>query len=121
NLAYIDSWEVPVSQQTADSDFGATPTLFTATVGGKTTYMVGAVNKNGRYYALDRTNLAAGPLWTAPISTGQVNISSSAWDGTSLYVAGQKTVIGGVNCLSSVRALNPATGSFTWQACFNDG
>ncbi|MDQ6660594.1 MAG: PQQ-binding-like beta-propeller repeat protein, partial [Chloroflexota bacterium] len=57
NLSFIDSWQVPASQHGVDSDFGATPTLFTATYGGSSHDMVGAVNKNGTYYAFDRTSL----------------------------------------------------------------
>jgi len=121
DLSFIDSWQVPTSQHGVDSDFGATPTLFTATYGGSTHQMVGAVNKNGIYYAFDRSSLSAGPIWTAKISTSTISISSSAWDGTTLYVAGRTTSIGGVSCKGSIRALDPASGHFIWQDCLNSG
>src|SRR5690349_3598795 len=47
DLSFIDSWQVPASQHGVDSDFGATPTLFTATYQGNTHEMVGVQNKNG--------------------------------------------------------------------------
>jgi outer membrane protein assembly factor BamB len=120
---------VPAASLTnADSDFGSTPTLFTATINGTTRSMLGVSNKNGLYYAFDRTNLSAGPLWSVQIAAsgespdgGQGTISPSAWDGTSLYVAGTKTTINGSTCTGSVSALDPATGNFEWQDCLNTG
>ncbi len=38
--------------------------LFSATIGGVNRQLVGAVNKNGIYYVLDRNDLAAGPVWS---------------------------------------------------------
>ena len=121
DLSLVGSWQVPVSQHGVDSDFGATPTLFTAVIGGNLRSMVGVENKNAVYYAFDRTALSAGPLWSATISTGNHSISSSAWDGTTLYVGSYTTTISGKNCKGSLRALNPATGAIIWQDCFNDG
>jgi outer membrane protein assembly factor BamB len=92
-----------------------------ATFGGSTHQMVGAQNKNGRYYVLDRSSLSSGPIWSAKISTSTISISSSAWDGTTLYVAGRTTSIGGKSCKGSLRALNPATGKFIWQVCLQNG
>jgi outer membrane protein assembly factor BamB len=86
--------------------------------------MVGAVNKNGIFYALQQGALRKGPLWSATIATGgpdpdhgMGSISSAAWDGSRLYVAGGNTSIGGMQCPGSVRALNVATGAFLWQHC----
>ena len=121
DLSLLDSWQVPASQRIGDGDFGATPTLFTATYGVGTHDLVGAVNKNGIFYALDRTSLSSGPVWSAKTSTSTISISSSAWDGTTLYVAGRDTSIGGKSCKGSLRALNPANGHFIWQDCLNDG
>jgi hypothetical protein len=122
-LAYISSWNVPSSAQSAgDADFGATPVLFTATINGKLRSLVGAVNKNAIFYAWDRTNLAAGPVWQSTIATASgspatSSIVSAAWDGTQLYVAGGNTTINGSSCTGSIDALNPATGSFVWRSC----
>ncbi len=121
DLSLIDYWQVPKPDQVVDSDFGATPTLFTATYGGSTHEMVGAQNKNGTYYVFDRSSLHSGPVWTATISTNHTSISSSAWDGTTLYVAGRDTTIAGKSCKGSLRALNPASGAFIWEDCLNDG
>jgi outer membrane protein assembly factor BamB len=123
-LAPIASWQVPSSQRTGDGDFGSTPTLFQATIGGTTHTLVGVANKNGRYYALDAANIAHGPVWEDKIAIGgsgpekgQGSISPSAWDGATLYVAGGNTTINGVKCKGSLRAVNPATGTYVWQAC----
>jgi polyvinyl alcohol dehydrogenase (cytochrome) len=124
DLGLVGSWQVPQSEWVFDSDFGATPTLFTAKHGGATVPMVGVVNKNGVYYALQQGALSKGPLWRANIARGGTDpdlgdgsISSSAWDGSRLYVAGGNTTIGGMQCPGSVRALNPSTGAFLWQHC----
>jgi outer membrane protein assembly factor BamB len=119
NLSVLDFWKVPSTQLVIDSDFGATPTLSTATISGSSHQLVGAQNKNGTYYALDRTALASGPVWSAKISTNHTSIASSAWDGINLYVAGRNTTIGSKSCNGSLRALNPATGAFIWQDCLS--
>ncbi|HKF37305.1 MAG TPA: PQQ-binding-like beta-propeller repeat protein [Ktedonobacteraceae bacterium] len=120
NLSLLGSWQVPSTSQITDGDFGATPTLFSATIGGVSHQMLGLQNKNGTYYAFDRTNISAGPLWqssiASPTSTGQ-NISSSAWDGTNLYVASGATTINGIKCRGSLNAVNPSSGAFIWQDC----
>ncbi len=125
NLSLVGSWQIPPSQQVNDGDFGSTPTLFSATINGTVHQMAGAINKNGIYYAFDRTNISAGPLWqdqlAAPISqngTGN-NISSSAWDGSTLYAAAAKTTINGMSCSGSIRAINPTNGSYLWQVCLS--
>jgi len=122
NLTFLRSWQVPPAQQDGDLDFGSTPTLFTATIGGRAHRMLGAASKNGIYYAFDEANISAGPVWTVTIARsgfapqfGDGSISPSAWDGTNLYVGGGNTTIDGQGCSSSLRALNPATGAIIWQ------
>jgi hypothetical protein len=90
--------------------------------------MVGIQNKNGVYYAFDRSSLSSGPVWKTKIAVagecpecGQGNISSSSWDGTHLYVAGGTTAINGVKCAGSVQALQPGTGNIAWQNCLQGG
>jgi outer membrane protein assembly factor BamB len=128
DLSYIDSWQIPPALRGDDSDFGATPTLFNATIGGVTRKLVGAINKNGIYYAFDRTALHNGPVWTAQLAEpgdcpqcGKGSISSSAWNGTALFVATTKTTVKGKTCAGSQRALNPATGASIWERCLVDG
>jgi outer membrane protein assembly factor BamB len=111
-----------------DSDFGATPTLFTAKLRGVPHTMVGLVHKNGLYYAFDRNAIGKGPVWTAHIAyggsapeDGQGSISASAWDGKWLYVAGGHTTVDGNDCAGSVRALDPGDGSVLWVRCLNHG
>jgi polyvinyl alcohol dehydrogenase (cytochrome) len=117
DLTLVDFWPVPASQLGSDSDFGATPTLFLATVGGTQQAMIGALNKNGIFYALNRASLHSGPIWQASIGTGRRDIASAAFDGTQLYVANLNTSINGTRCYGSLRALNPASGAFLWQDC----
>lgn len=123
DLSLVGSWQVSASQQIADGDFGSTPTLFQATIGGTLHKMVGLVNKNGIYYAFDRTNISAGPLWQEQLGQapghGGDSIASSAWNNVSLFVAAASTTINGVNCAGSLRRLNPATGAFIWQDCLS--
>jgi polyvinyl alcohol dehydrogenase (cytochrome) len=124
DLSLLSSWQIPASDRGPDSDFGSTPTLFTA--GGRP--MVGAQNKNGVYYAFDRRSLSSGPVWRTRISQagecpecGAGNISSSAWDGSQLYVGGGSSTINGTACKGAIDALRPANGQFVWQQCLHDG
>jgi polyvinyl alcohol dehydrogenase (cytochrome) len=124
DLAPLSSWQIPVAEQNAsgDPDFGSTPTLFTADIGGQPTALVGAVNKDGIFYAFNRADVGAGPVWQTTIATpspdaGVASIISAAWDGSTLYVGGGTTTIGASICAGSIDALNPATGAFIWQAC----
>ena len=118
-LARQDAWQVPTTAHGPDSDFGGSPTLFTATLGGAATPMVGACNKNGTYYAWQQGNLAAGPVWSDPIGTqytsGPQCDAAAIWDGAHLYVAGNQTIINGVSYPGSVQMVDPATGAPIWQ------
>jgi outer membrane protein assembly factor BamB len=120
-LSVLDSWEVPPAQQIVDGDFGGSPTMFTATIGGVSTPMVGICNKNGTYYAFRQDALSAGPVWqttiTVPYPGGaQECIAAAIWDGTNLIEGGgAPTTIGGTTYQGSVQALDPATGTPVWQ------
>ena len=113
-------WSVPVAQRVSDSDFGGSPTIWTATINGAATQMVGACNKNGRYYALRTSKLAAGTVWQRevgnPSTKGPGECDAAAiFDGSRLFVASNGTTIGGTAYGGSVRRLNPATGAIVWQ------
>ncbi|MGI8824971.1 MAG: PQQ-binding-like beta-propeller repeat protein [Chloroflexota bacterium] len=116
------SWQVPDSQVVgADPDFGSTPTLFNDAAGRT---LIGVANKNGFFYAFDRTKISAGPVWQSQVAVGGDgpqkgfgSISPAAFDGRALYVAGGNTTINGTTCVGSVRALDPATGGTLWQHC----
>jgi hypothetical protein len=120
DLTILSSWTIPQSQIYDDPDFGSTPTLFTAVINGVSTQLVGAINKNGIFYAWNRDNLAAGPVWQTRIADpagGPLSIVSATWDGTRLYVGGGNALINGTSCYENISALNPATGDFIWRAC----
>jgi outer membrane protein assembly factor BamB len=127
-LTLLGHWQVPPSQHKGDSDFGATPTLFTATIAGKTRAMVGLANKNGVYYAFNRAHISAGPVWRARIANqgscpqcGKGSVSPSAWDGQRLYIAGGNVTINGTKCRGSLRAVRPGTGKLIWRRCLPYG
>jgi polyvinyl alcohol dehydrogenase (cytochrome) len=125
DLRLVDHWQVPVSDQIWDSDFGSTPTLFDLP-GHKR--LLGITNKNGFYYVFDRSHLAAGPIWRRQVARGgscpfcgDGSIAASAWDGRWLYVAGGKTEIAGRSCKGGLRALDPVAGAIGWELCLDDG
>ena len=113
-------WAVPPADRVTDSDFGASPGLWTATIGGVPTAMIGACNKNGNFYALRASDIPAGPVWTArvgdPYGSGHGQCDAGPlFDGTHLYLASNGTTINGTSYDGSVRGVNPATGAITWQ------
>jgi outer membrane protein assembly factor BamB len=127
NLSRETSWHLPpLQREVSDADFGTTPVLFTANIGGTVHQMVGVAHKNGNFYAFDRATLRpkVTPSWTANIAItgncpdcGQGSISPAVFDGSHLYVAGGKTTINNQQCGGSVQELDPATGINIWQAC----
>jgi outer membrane protein assembly factor BamB len=127
DLSKQDIWTVTPSLDGTDFDFGASPTLFAATLGGTPTQMVGACNKNGYFYALRAQNLAAGPVWSRKIGAkkagGPTCLASAIWDqgNNRLIVGSNKTTIAGVSYGGSLRSVNPATGKPLWQLGLNPG
>lgn len=124
DLSFVASWQVPKSDLVGkDDDFGSSPTLYSATINGVPVAMLGIVNKNGDYYAFDRTNISAGPLWKDKISVGgpapakNGSIPAASYDGTALYAAGSLTTIGAQSCPGSLQKLDPATGTVLWADC----
>jgi polyvinyl alcohol dehydrogenase (cytochrome) len=125
SLNLLSSWQVPsASLPNDDSDFGSTPTLFHASISGVVHQMVGVQNKNGIYYALDRSAISRGPVWQQQMADGgecpecgDGDISPSAYDGQHLFVGGAQTQIGGASCAGSIRELEPATGKTVWADC----
>jgi polyvinyl alcohol dehydrogenase (cytochrome) len=66
-----------------DADFGASPQLMTGPNGRK---LVGAGQKSGTYWALDRATLA--PVWSTMTGAGSAVggiLGSTAYDGTRIY------------------------------------
>ena len=75
-----------------------------------------------------RGAIGNGPIWEDQIAApgrcplcGQGAISSAAWNGSTLFIAGGQTTINATACKGSVQAVNPATGAYLWQRCLNDG
>lgn len=122
DLSVIDHWQAPISSS-IDYDFGATMTSFSS--GGQN--YVGAINKNGIFYAFMQNQLSAGPVWRTVIANADEcpqcggNIAPAAFDGTNLYIGGGNVTINGTSCPGSVNALNPATGAFIWRHCLTAG
>jgi outer membrane protein assembly factor BamB len=117
-LKLLASFQVPKAQITGDGDFGASPTLFNANIRGTLTPMVGACNKNGIYYALNRSTMKE--VWQRRISvksSGKIRaecLAAAAFDGHHLFMAGPETTIGGKTYRGSIERLNPANGAIGW-------
>jgi len=122
NTLQVDNyWTLPENQQASDGDFGGSATGWTANLPSGPTAMVGACNKNGTYYALNASDLAAGPVWQDPIDEylGGVGIclAAAVWDqaGGRLLLSGSNATINGTSYGGSVQDTNPATGAAIWQ------
>jgi len=120
DLSLVGYWQVPAAELISDGDFGASPKLFTASIGGSLHDMAGLQKNTGIYYAFDQANISAGPLWQVRLATAPgPSMSSSAWDGTTLYVAAGPIVPRSTTCPGTLWALNPADGSSRWQDCLS--
>jgi polyvinyl alcohol dehydrogenase (cytochrome) len=119
-MAREEGWQVPDSDLTInDADFGASPTMFTATVNGTPTEMVGACNKNGIFYALKANDFSSGPVWKFQVANGTPEgssscLSSAIWDGHHLFAPASPTTIGGTSFQGAVREIDPSTGAVIW-------
>jgi outer membrane protein assembly factor BamB len=116
-LAAESFWDVPANQSIFDGDFGATPTVFTDRAG---TPLVGAINKNGYFYTLNRTELSAGPVWEGELSHAS-SVEPAAFAQGLLFVATRETKVMGKLVNGSVEALNPATGHEIWKDALGSG
>jgi polyvinyl alcohol dehydrogenase (cytochrome) len=130
DLSVVGSWQVPASDQVAHGGFRAAPTLFLATLGHSVHQMLAVGNKNGIFYAFDRTLLASGPVWQQRLGLGggctnymctRGVVGLAAWDGQTLYVGASASTIAGKSCPGSIQALRPASGAIVWQTCLKDG
>ena len=122
-----DTWTLSQPNGSPDFDFGAGPNLYTTTIQGKETDVLGAGQKNGMYYALDP---ATGKLiWATQAGPGGV-LGGIEWgtstDGHRIYAAitngshkayvcatfdgRTRTTSGGL-----WTALDAATGRILWQ------
>jgi outer membrane protein assembly factor BamB len=124
-LKVTSHWTVP-NIAAVDDDFGASPTLFSATIDGVATPMVGACNKDGYFYALAQNDLAAGPVWSdrlgnPPAAPNSKCMATASWNGTDLFITANASTVGGVSYPAVSRELDPATGTEVWQTGLADG
>lgn len=127
---WVDGTAATNAADLRDQDFGGSPTLFQGLVNGVTTPLVGACNKDGRYFALRRSNLGAGPVWS--FTVGGDNAETGGFDACLSAVvfdrAAHQLVIGGNRAASvdgravpgSVRALSPDAGAAS-RVLWDDG
>jgi outer membrane protein assembly factor BamB len=123
-LTVEDAWRLDDPDAVEfDYDWGSSPTLFTTAAGRN---LFGAGQKDGKYYAFDRANIQAGPVWTTPIcgggstpQAGQGTLSTAAFDGTRLYMGGGAPV-GSTDpdVQGTLTALDPSDGHVIWQQTF---
>jgi outer membrane protein assembly factor BamB len=120
-LARQDKWTVP-ARQADDLDFGSSPTLFSAPIGGVTTNLVAACNKNGVLYAWKRDHLASGPVWSrqvsvsgSPTALGCMTSPALDYQIHRLFVAANQTTIAGNVVPGGLRSIDPATGAVQWE------
>ena len=114
------AWQVPIPDRVVDSDWGSSPTVFHATIGGKLLHLVAACNKNGYLYAFQTNHIDVGPLWQTSISAPNPDgnhscLPAAIFDGTHLFAAGPFTTIGTTSYDGGVRELDPASGTPLWQ------
>jgi outer membrane protein assembly factor BamB len=115
-LVIKDHWQIPLDQRVSDSDFGTTPTLFD--VNGE--HYIGALNKNGIYYVLNRDDLSAGPVWEQSLSGSSEkvngdNVSPSCYNNGVIYVGSAGGTNNGLSYGGSVNAFDAVTGTPLWS------
>jgi len=115
-LALRGSFTVPTSQLIPDSDFGASPVIF-----GK---FVGACNKNGVFYAVNRFTMKL--AWSVRVTAKNTThrrlcIAGAAYDGRSLYLAGQSNFVRGKLFRGSLTSVNATTGAVKWRTGLPNG
>ncbi len=110
-----------------DFDVGASPNLFTATIGGVSRQMVGVGDKGGRYAAFDRST--GQRMWITTIGTGTSiggMMHSAAYNNGRIYVVNNQGLRGTgrndpVPVPGVARALDAATGAVVWSTNLTQG
>ena len=113
-LVRAAKYTVPNADRVPDSDFGASPVLFSS--GGA--QLVGACNKGGFFYAVRTSDMSF--RWKFKVAQGSSGgstacLAACVWDGSRLFLSGPLTRIGGVDYRGSVRRVDPATGKPLWE------
>ena len=105
-----------------DTDFGTNPILFEAEIDGVERKLLGAGQKSGMFWVLDRET--GDIVWQRHVSGGSALIggvfNNGAYDGERIIVAGNNGPGGaappaGTEGLSVLMAMDPATGDVLWQ------
>jgi len=116
--------------QSPDSDFGTNPMLFDTLANGRFRRLVGAGQKSGMFWVLDR--LTGAIVWSRNVSKGSAFIggifNAGAYDGQRILLAGNLGTSSGPGSepsngesklgspgTSVLEALNPADGSVVWE------
>jgi polyvinyl alcohol dehydrogenase (cytochrome) len=116
-----------LNPQSPDTDFGTNPILFTAEIGGERRRLVGAGQKAGVFWALDRDTGEV--LWSRAVSPGSAllggMLNNGAFDGEHVIVAGNhcrdaagQATTGICNVATSttlLAALDPSDGHSVWE------
>ncbi|MCI4331566.1 MAG: PQQ-binding-like beta-propeller repeat protein [Thermoplasmata archaeon] len=114
-LHLLGSWQIPQNIRVPDGDFGSTPTI----VDTGHLSLVTALNKDGFYYAWNRSNISTGPVWKVWVGASPHDIAPSAYDGTQLYVSvGSNMRSHGQVYTGSLWAIDPSTGKVLWTFGF---
>lgn len=131
-LSEGDVFTIP-NPRSPDSDFGTTPILFDATIAGAPRRLLGAGQKSGMFWALDRETGEV--VWSRKVSGGSALIggvfNNGAYDGERIIVAGNNGTStgpgsepangnsvplgGATNATSVLMAMSPADGSVLWE------
>ena len=127
-----DIFTIP-NPRSEDSDFGTNPILFEAEIDGARRALVGAGQKSGMFWALDRESGEV--VWSRRVSDGSELIggvfNNGAYDGERIIVAGNNGESDGTGSepangasrplahaqtpTSVLMAMNPADGSVLWE------
>ncbi len=113
-LARLAAFQVPnVAGQ--NLDFNASPTLWGT--------MVGACDKNGKFYARNQSDLSAAWTDTLGIPPAQGSLAfcggSAAYDGSHLFVGADAPTAGAPP--GSIYELDPTTGAVLWETALSSG
>ncbi|MEX2158855.1 MAG: PQQ-binding-like beta-propeller repeat protein [Dehalococcoidia bacterium] len=131
-LSEGDVFTIP-SPQSDDTDFGTNPLLFEATVDGTSRRLLGAGQKSGMFWVLDRET--GDVVWSKQVSGGSALIggvfNNGAFDGEHIILAGNNAAsdapggepasgesepLGTATTPTSVlMAPDPATGDIVWE------
>jgi outer membrane protein assembly factor BamB len=113
-LRFLGRYQVPLSSEGYDTDFGASPVFFDQ--------YVGACNKNGVFYAAYQSSMKL--AWRQQISgpAGDVAecIAAPVWNGKHLWFGIPSTTIGSTSYPGGIEERDP-NGHLIWETGLPDG